>query len=199
MSDELREAVERLLALPPDAFNRPALIADCHAVAGAVKDLRGERDEDRMKFADLQTYVRSVVPLGVINSSGRWRYEKRLNSDGGWDDRTTWRHGKKLLLLFAPPCRGWSNPQWCPPTPFGDYHWAFSVQMVTGVIRASKAFRMGVRFGRDPSEPFRDANPFGSFMSNPSRRGLDWDRGYILGLHWDNVSQWLAKMGCRVR
>ena len=61
--------------------------------------------------------------------------------------------------------------------PFGLYGWVFCVALEQEKIWNFKEFQEGLKFGKSPKEPFRDANPY-----NERARHRSWDCGYILGL-----------------
>lgn len=61
--------------------------------------------------------------------------------------------------------------------PFGEYGWEFCVAMEQEKIWNFKEFKEGLEFGKNPNEPFRDANPY-----NERSRKRSWDCGYIFGL-----------------
>jgi hypothetical protein len=72
----------------------------------------------------------------------------------------------------------WSGGICICDAPYGDYVWHYAVQMKQERIWNHREFREGRKFGLNPKEPYRDANPY----QEPSRK-RSWDCGYILGLH----------------
>lgn len=155
-----------------------------------------------MTLAELCRFVAAVVPGELLDGAGQWLHLPALEGmppygapKGRRERLRLTRLGQKLLCGFAdsPRCRqrrdSWSNPEYCPPAPYGAYVWHFHARMVCQLLRPSEAFRQGVAFGREPKYPYRDANPY----DFDTRRGRGWDLGYILGLHWDEVSLWLEQ------
>jgi len=61
--------------------------------------------------------------------------------------------------------------------PFGRYGWFFCVAVEQERRWKFKEFEEGLKFGKNPKEPFRDANPY-----KERSRKRSWDCGYILGL-----------------
>jgi len=81
----------------------------------------------------------------------------------------------------------WRNLSYCPPTPYGDYHWLYTCEMVQEIIWLNPEFEIGYRFGIRPRDPYRDANPY-----TECSRSHSWDLGYILGLNRKKVKEWIA-------
>ena len=61
--------------------------------------------------------------------------------------------------------------------PFGKYGWHFCVAVEQERRWNFREFQEGLRFGKKPKEPYRDANPY---VERSRKRS--WDCGYILGL-----------------
>lgn len=79
----------------------------------------------------------------------------------------------------------WTNTSYCPPAPYGKYHWVFQCEIVQEVLWAHPEFISGYRCGKAPAEPYRDANPH----IDPARK-RSWDCGYILGWNSKKVTDW---------
>lgn len=62
--------------------------------------------------------------------------------------------------------------------PFGEYFFAFCVEMEMERRWGFPEFQVGYEFGVNPSVPFRDANPY-----KEAARRRSWDCGYIFGLY----------------
>ncbi len=101
-----------------------------------------------------------------------------------WEKAVLWRAlsaagvkcTKKLERELWIAARAWL-PYDFYESPWGDYWFLFNVELEMERRWKFKEFREGRKFGRDPKEPYRDANPY-TEMS----RKRSWDRGYILGL-----------------
>lgn len=128
----------------------------------------------------LHTARRECEPFG-LKKWGNLLPTKRF------DKRLLW-HAQEFLAPLAenPGCRvvkgnRWTNPGYCPPTPFGEYLWPFAVGMVQEILWYEAEFAAGFHWWYSPLRQLedrkgRDANPF-----RPGERHGSWDKGYILG------------------
>jgi hypothetical protein len=105
-------------------------------------------------------------------------------------------HVGSFLRWLSPNPQCWKESPWknlgfCPSTsPIGSYMCTWQLMVVQHIVWSSPDFLEGFRFGRKPTEPFRDANPY----SDPGRSEA-WDNGYILGITKPAaLRQWLAAM-----
>ena len=101
-----------------------------------------------------------------------------------WDLALLWRaesaagkkSTKKLVRQLMRAAKLWLPYEFY-DAPWGNYWFLFSVEMEMERRWKFREFREGIRFGKNPREPYRDANPY----SEAARR-RSWDLGYILGL-----------------
>lgn len=89
----------------------------------------------------------------------------------------------KAAKEFLPYPLFWEGGLCLCGAPYGNYRWAFAVEIEQEKQWNYPEFQEGYRFGLDPEKPYRDANPY----EEASRR-RSWDRGYILGLSEKTVS-----------
>lgn len=162
---------------------------------------------------EIRTAIRSIVPAELFKDDGTWIHYHRLVLLRAMVDAPTKsisRHqesfsaalladAQKLLAPLADDarCRSsrkvWNNTGYCPDTPYGDYWWVFTVQMVQQLVWLYPEFVEGFRYGARISQHAdgrRAANPY----AEPSRAS-SWDTGYTLGLtqHYEpeNIRAWL--------
>lgn len=84
---------------------------------------------------------------------------------------------KKLERQLIKAAQKWL-PYAISNAPWGNYDWLFTVEMEMERRWNWQEFRAGRRYGRNSSDPDRDANPYKECHA----RLRSWDRGYILGL-----------------
>lgn len=146
-----------------------------------------------MITADIRAVLIALIPPEQLDTYGTWIHWCELMQTYGHCsasriqldlhrprryERQIAQKASDLLKHINPGCKGFRNAGYCPETPYGQYHWHFAVQMIQNVLWNTAEFQRGFRFGRKPSERYRDANPFKFCPA----RSQSWDCGYILGL-----------------
>jgi hypothetical protein len=162
-------------------------------------------------LSELKNALLASIDLALLDESCTWIHQSQVElcralpfgtpaHDRAY--RELGLHAAELLRPWAPEeckrrkLRAFNN-SYCPRTPYGAYHFRFTCEMVQELIWLRAEFKQGFRFGRNPTEPYRDANPY-----QDTSRSVAWDRGYILGIcdpaklrAWLRQSATLAQAG----
>jgi hypothetical protein len=97
--------------------------------------------------------------------------------------------------LAVPLRRGWV-PAGCPHTPWGEYWWPYTVQMLQEMLWARPEFVAGFRHRNTHPAPNRGQVPY----HWPDDRHLAWDEGFILagtcssGESRKQLGAWMASL-----
>lgn len=152
----------------------------------------------------IQNCIKSVINPDCFDEFGNWKgfdvffsvaYDRKSSKTAR--KKAAISASKLLLPLSVSGCRkGWTNFDWCPPSPLGDYHVCFTVPLVLNLIDMSPALVEGFKWWENHREPYRDANPY-----NCSSSSEQWDFGYIIGHGWhyksDSIKDWCKAIESR--
>lgn len=110
----------------------------------------------------------------VVDDFPEWKAMERLILN----DYKTKKEEKRLIEIAKEwlPYPILSNN--CGQAPWGNYIWTFCVAIEQELTWNFQEFKEGRDFGHNPTEPYRDANPY-----KEHARKRSWDCGYILGLY----------------